>query len=144
MERKYEASLSLTQYGKNGLIEDTLEFSPAHNDELPVSHEIMANLAALWLQLRSTMDNTDSTDGEKYTAKFTLSQDGVDSELFSKLQMEPRIKLDDPTFPSAYHVASHIATTYLVMVGVIDENGDLVDEDALDNVSLNVRQTSVH
>lgn len=144
MERKYEASLTLKQYGKNGLIEDTLEFSPAHNDELPVSHEVMANLAALWLQLRSTLDNTDSTDGEEYVAKFTLSQDDIESDLYSKLSMSPRIKIDDPTFPSAYHVASHIATTYLIMTGVINENGDLLDEDALDNVSLNVKQASVH
>lgn len=142
--RKYEASITLKQHGKNGKIVEDISFLPAHNEDLPVSHEAMSQIVAVWLQVRSTLDNTDSEEGEVYTTRFVLSQDDLDSPIFSKLTMEPRISVNDPTFPSAYEACSYLATTWLIMAGVIDEQGNLLDDDSLDNTELKVSSATVH
>lgn len=144
-ERKYEASITLTQFGKNGKIEADIALSPStNNDELPYCHEGMAQLAALWFQIQSTLETTDSTEGEKYTASFVLSQDEHDSPVYSKLELEPRLKITDPTYPTVYEIGCYIAQMWLIMVGVIDEEGNVIEDEALDTVSLKVSSASVH
>jgi hypothetical protein len=70
---------------------------------------------------------------EKFTATFTLSQEGPDGPVMSELSFNPlvdRANIDNA--PTAYEMMAYLAQTYLFMTNVIDEEGNLLDPDAFD------------
>lgn len=144
--RAITARLVLSQRGKNGAISPDIEFTPRNEKAVPAAHEAMSQLVALYLQLQTMLDveSEISEDAPTYTASFELSQDEEDGPVYSYLRMSPRITAADPNFPSSYEVASYIATAWLQMCGVIDENGDLMDEDALEFQAIDAKERRVH
>jgi hypothetical protein len=141
--RNIEASIQLEQIGKTGPISYNINFTPKGNQAVPASHEAMSHLVALWLQLETLAETTEASINDiKFTTTLVLSQDEIDGPVYSKLNMEPKLKVGDEGFPMIYEANSYLATAWLQMAGVIDEEGNVVDDDALDNVDLTVRAPS--
>lgn len=80
-----------------------------------------------------------TTDNTEYTATFTLRQTGKDGKLFSSVVMEPRVKFNDDDFPVSFEIMSELMTYYLYMIGMIDKQGNIIDEEKFhDQVEVNV------
>jgi hypothetical protein len=78
-----------------------------------------------------------------YTATFTLTQEGLDGELRSSLTFSPLLTDQEVVFgeaPDAYNIMSHLVEQFLFIAGVIDEEGDVVDQEGYDNLNLLVRE----
>lgn len=139
--RNIEASITLKQKGISGKIVADTNFAPRGHDYVPPSHEAMAQLVALWLQLETLIAPEDEVEGDvEYTSTLTLSQDEPDGPVYSRLVMEPKIKASEHKFPSSYEANSYLATAWLQMAGVIDEEGNLISEDSLDNLDLQAKE----
>lgn len=141
----YSTTLSLTQTGKFGDIHFNVTADPINGNTMPESYAAMTKLAAVWHEIQPLVADQISEDGTDdnvtYRAEFTLSQD--DEEIVSRLEMNPRVSAVDHVYPTAYQAASYIASLYLVMMGVIDENGRVIDEKALnEKVEMDVLQSS--
>lgn len=82
---------------------------------------------------------TDKTN-ETFTATFTLSQEGPDGDVTSTLEFNPLIdRANADEAPLAYEMMAFLAQHYLYMIGVVDENGELIDPEAFSrNTQLNV------
>lgn len=69
-----------------------------------------------------------SENNTKFKAVFTLEQDGMDGDVVSTLKFDPYPEDPDSEIV-AYNIMSELARMYLLMTNVIDEDGNLVDED---------------
>lgn len=79
----------------------------------------------------------------KFTATFTLSQEGEDGEIVSKLEFSPLVSDEDVANnrqPDCYDIMSYLVQQYLYIANIVDEDGDIIDHDAFDNTSFQVRQ----
>lgn len=72
----------------------------------------------------------------KYTATLTLTQNGIDGDVFSSLRFDPLIKPEDldsesmDGIPAAYELISLAAEAMLIRMGILNEEGELLDEEA--------------
>lgn len=65
-----------------------------------------------------------AADNTTYTAVFTLTQNGLNGEVFSSLRMDPEPDRENPAFA---HVAmSELAQFFLFRAGIIDSEGELI------------------
>lgn len=82
---------------------------------------------------------TDETN-KTFKATFTLTQEGMEGDIISELSFEPLVDRDDlDEVPAVYEMMSFLAQHYLYMIGVVDEDGELIDADAFhSNTTLNV------
>lgn len=77
----------------------------------------------------------------KYTATLTLTQDGLDGDIISKLKFDPLIGLDDIDadgnliVPEVFELMSIAAQSYLQAAGILNEHGELIDEEKLREVT---------
>jgi hypothetical protein len=143
--RAIEASIELNQLGKSGPIAANINFTPHGNPFPPAAHEAMSHLVALWFQLESMIQTTEAaSDDINYRTTLVLSQDSVDGPVYSKLDMDPKVKVGDDAFPKVYEANSYLATAWLQMAGVIVEAGDVIDDDSLDYVDLKAKEPRIH
>lgn len=63
-----------------------------------------------------------------YKATFTLEQTGIDGEVISTLKFDPLPENAEDRV-MAYDFMAGLAQVYLHEIGVIDEEGNLIDED---------------
>lgn len=143
--RNIEASITLRQRGLNGKITAATRFEPRGSDYVPPAHEAMAQIVAVWLQLQTLISPEDEVEGTpEYVSTLTLSQDEPEGPVYSKLVMDPRVKASEHVFPSSYEASSYLATAWLQMAGVIDEAGNVLDEDSLDTVEVHAKEQRLH
>lgn len=65
-----------------------------------------------------------------FTASFTLTQETPTAPIYSTLELSPRIGNDSDEIPQVYEIMCKYATDYLYLAGMVDEEGNLVDEEA--------------
>lgn len=137
----YIATLTLSQQGRSGTISSSVDYS-GDVDHGPESHECMKHLEDLWAEMRKHMDvDNVQTDDREFSATLELKQDQVGGDVFTKLEMHPRLAFDDEgEVPTSYEAICFLAQVWLQMAGVIDENGDVLDEDAVER-SMDLRVT---
>lgn len=144
----YTATLKLEQNGKNGTIRTELDFGPKGQDFDSEAHTCLAHVAALWLQTQPRMipDVRDDESEEVFSASLKLSQEELGEDVYTALTMNPKLKFDDKSVPSAYEAICFLSNAWLQMAGIIDEEGNVVDDDAVvDQVDLSVtRSNRVH
>lgn len=69
----------------------------------------------------------------KYTATFTLVQEGTDGEIHAHVSFDPLVDvntLEEDEQPGVFEIMSHLVEQFLFLTGVVDENGDLIDPEA--------------
>lgn len=64
-----------------------------------------------------------------FTATFTLTQETPTAPIYSKLELSPRIGNDTDEIPQVFELMCQYATEYLYAVGMVDEDGNLIDEE---------------
>lgn len=80
-----------------------------------------------------------SEKNTKYTATLTLTQDGLEGDVYSNLKFDPLIdqnNQDDEgnlVIPASYELMSVAAEAFLHSAGILDENGNILDEEELHN-----------
>lgn len=83
---------------------------------------------------------------QKFTATFTLSQEGTDGDVTSSLTFEPLVSDEEVLAghtPDAYDIMAYLVQHYLQIAGIVDEEGDIVDPDGYENnTHIHVRQSS--
>lgn len=142
----YSTTLTLTQTGMRGPLSFNVTSTKQDADYVPESYAIMSKLASVWFQiepliLEKTQEVAEDNDQE-YKAEFTLSQEGPGGVIFSRLELSPRVPGLDDIYPTAFEAGSYLAALYLNLVGVIDQDGNVIDDDALiDNVEIDAIQT---
>ena len=146
---EYSTTLTLSQTGMNGPLTFNVSSTKQDADFVPAAYHIMSKLASVWFQIEPMIieksNPSKNNDGVKYKAEFTLEQDGPSSAVFSKLELSPRVQGLEDQFPTSFEAGSYLAALYLNMVGIIDEDGNVIDEDALvDNVEIGALQQRVH
>lgn len=127
----YTSYITLTQTGKNGEINIDLGFNPPPNDFVPEAYEFATNLASHATVIKSLLDVEDTDDKTEYKAVLRLDQKVPGDSITSKLNLEPRVPAGETEFPTSYGVASKLMTIWLNIIGVLDEDNNLVDEDEL-------------
>jgi hypothetical protein len=80
------------------------------------------------------------TDTTKYTATFTLSQEGAEGDITSTLSFDPLVdRANVDQSPLVYEMMSQLVLHYLYMAEVVDEDGNLIDPAGFeDNTHLNI------
>lgn len=132
-ELNYTTTITLSQEGKHGPISTDLTHTKRDADYVPEVYTIMTKLAALWAEILPNHEPEEPSEGEPtYVASFTLAQEGPGKPMFSTTDMTPKIQAGDEEFPDAYGALSVLVNAYLTIVGIIDDNGDIVDDEALD------------
>lgn len=77
-----------------------------------------------------TKTTTTKKTAPTYTATFTLSQEGMESEVKAQLLLEPEIdmdvieKLED--LPFVFRAMTELAHIYLMGNGIMDEKGNMI------------------
>lgn len=146
---QYTTTLTLTQTGMNGPLSFNVSTTKQDANYVPEAYQIMTKLASVWFQIEPMIIEQSKTakdnDGVEYKAELSLAQEGPGSPIFSKLELSPRVSGEDDVFPRAFEAGSYLAALYLNMVGVIDEEGNVIDEDALvDNVEIEAAPARTH
>lgn len=133
------ATITLTQEGNKGKISFNTDFSKVAENAVPLSHEGMAQVVATYLQLSSFQDEEESTINKTFVTSFTLAQDEPEGPVFASLSFNPKVA---PSFdqPTSYGLVSVLFNTWLYMVGILNEDGELVDEDQLDLISFDIKE----
>lgn len=143
----YIATLTLSQNGRQGPVEINVDYEGNLDNEAE-AHVCMKHLEELWDEMKDHMDPSEvSKDDTKYSASLMLSQTDVGSDVFTKLEMYPRLSMnDDGPVPSSYEAICFIAQVWLQMCGVIDAEGNVLDESAVEkSMDLKVTQSpTVH
>lgn len=75
---------------------------------------------------------------DTYIAKFTLIQEGLAGMVTPKLEFLPRVDPTKEEVPAIYEYLSNIALDFIRTAGIIDENNEIVDEEAFDRVELDL------
>lgn len=142
----FKATISFSQTGKTGPIVSDMNFTPKMQDFEPDVYRVMAKLASVYLELANQFGQDKAAKGDKtYTSSFSLWQEGPDGDVYSKLALNPKINASDDQFPDSYKLASYLACVYLNMAGVLDEDGNLIDEDALhDRNEIRASEPTLH
>jgi hypothetical protein len=73
-----------------------------------------------------------------YTATFTLVQEGLTGPVTPKLEFNPKV---DPTVedhPAIYEYMSHLALTFIRQAQIIDENGEITDDESFQQLELDL------
>lgn len=146
---QYSTTLTLSQTGKHGPLSFNISTTKQDANYVPEAYQIMTQLASVWFQIEPMIIERGKAVAEdnetNYRAELTLSQEGPGEPIYSKLELTPRVSGDDDTFPHAFEAGSYLAALYLNMVGVIDEDGNVIDEDALvDNVEIEAAPARTH
>lgn len=86
----------------------------------------------------------------QYTATFTLTQDGLDGEVTPSLEFNPLVNPVEEDAPAIYEYMSNVVLNFLRMVNMIDDTNQIVDDEAFEQLSLDLSvdtdtpDTSVH
>lgn len=131
---KYFSSLKASQRGKNGHIVTDVVMEPRDDAYTPDVHKIMGHLANEYADnLKSVSDQLTLTGAEEtlYTGEFHLWQEEKDGDVFCKINLEPKVGPNDTEFPLVFELVSAVGTRWLLEAGIIDLDGNLVDEDSL-------------
>lgn len=75
-----------------------------------------------------------------YTATLTLSQEGLDGDVVSKLSFSPLLDVDADEVPACHDQMAHLVHYHLYTIGVVDRDGDLIDPDAFGGGTVVTRQ----
>lgn len=143
----HTATITLSQTGLTGPIDFDLSHSSDPAEHYYEGYMLAGMLAAKWFEVRALLkvDENVKPDDTRYVATFAIGQQGEGSDLYFKLNMEPKLPHDATLFPEAFQAISHLATVALFEVGVLDEDGNVTDEEGLDFVDITATQTrSLH
>lgn len=134
----HTATITLKQRGFNGPIDFDLGHTTDPAEHYYEGYMLAGMLAAKWFEVRGLLKTNEAENPEDtlYTATFAIGQQGEGSDLFFKLEMEPKLEHTATVFPEAFQAISHLATVALYEVGVLDEDGNVTDEDGLDNLDI--------
>lgn len=137
----YIATLTLSQTGREGTVESTVDYE-GDLDQNAESHVCMKHIEDLWGEMKSHMDTAEvAGDDRQYSATLTLSQKDVGGDVYTKLEMYPKLSADDADgIPSSYEAICFLAQVWLQMAGVIDDDGNVLDEEAVER-SMELRVT---
>ena len=143
---EYNTVLELTQKGKNGPISTRVRFDPQDTNVQPEAYTVMTHLTAMWANLHSAHEPDEvDENAETYRASFSLRQEVPGGDVYSVVEMSPKLKGTEDSFPTAYGAISYLATQYLIMAGVISEEGDIISTDELgDTVQIHATSGSLH
>ena len=144
---QHSTTLTLKQTGLRGPINFNITSSTADKDNIPEAYRLMSQLASVWFQIedRIANDDVDSDGNVEYTASFTLEQEEVGEPVYSKLEMFPKVSVEAEHYPRAFEAASYLAAVYLHTVGIIDDEGNVINETAFEeNVAIDAVPATVH
>lgn len=130
----FNATLTLSQTGRMGLVTSSFDYE-GDNEAGAESHVCMGHLESLWEEMAKTMDHEEpAEDDTVFSATLSLSQDDVGGDVYTKLEMSPKLTMSDTQpVPSSYEAICFIAQVWLQMAGVIDDEGNVINEDAIEN-----------
>lgn len=67
-------------------------------------------------------------NNDTYKAVFTLTQEGLNGEVYSTLEFTPLVDKNDlENVPPAYELMAGVVENFLFNTGIIDEDGELID-----------------
>lgn len=81
-----------------------------------------------------------SKKNTNYTATLTLTQTGLDGEIYSSIKFDPVMSEEDIDengeliIPASYGLMSIAAEAYLTAAGILDDDGNVVDEDVFRDI----------
>lgn len=138
------ATIKLIQQGKNGRVTTMVDFGEQGQNLDSASHTAMAHLASHWMQAEPEVIRAvvNEPGAPEYTSSFSLWEEDNGESVYAKLNMEPKLDTKEAA-PSSYEAICYLSSIYLMMCGIINEDGDVLDQDALvDNVELAVTGNS--
>lgn len=143
-EAAHTATLTLKQTGLRGPITFDLSHTSNPGEHYYEGYMLAGMLAAKWFEVKALLniDDTAEADGVEYTASFAIGQQSEGSDLYFKLNMEPKLPHDATEFPESFQAISHLATVALYEVGILDEEGNVLDDDGLDLIDITATQKS--
>lgn len=138
----FTATLTLSQQGRLGEVVANVDYTGDLSAGAE-SHECMESLERIWGEMKGQMESGFiEGDDTEYSATLTLSQDAPGSDVFTKLEMHPRLSFGDPNpVPSSYEAICFLAQVWLQMCGIIDDEGNVLNEDAVER-SMDLKVTA--
>lgn len=76
-----------------------------------------------------------TNDTTEYTATFTLTQIGKEGPVTPSLEFIPLIE-DPSESPAIFECMAHVYLNWLKMMQIIDENGEVIDQEYLDQTDI--------
>lgn len=130
----FSATLTLSQNGRQGEVTSVIEYD-GDIEAGSEAHMCMTHIEDLWNQVKLRMPEVADAEGlEPYSSTLTFSQNEVGGDVFTKLEMFPKLKLEDMhPVPASYEAICFLAQTWLQMAGIIDDEGNVIDPASLEN-----------
>ena len=80
------------------------------------------------------------TKPNTYTATLTLTQEGLDGDVITKLTFSPLLDADADQIPLCHDQMANLVHFHLYSIGVVDQDGALIDPDAFGKGSIVTHQ----